>query len=79
MELFVNSNSDEISQMILNGLDTYKKLLIIEVELQNKLSCETIDTLIDSLLVILCHRKAFDHLHSMVRVNVLIILTNYIQ
>lgn len=69
MELFSNTDSEEVSQMVLNSLDTYKKLLIIEPELQNKLSCETVDSLIKSLLIVLCHRKEFDQLNSMVSLS----------
>lgn len=66
MELFQSNNTEEVSQMIINGLETYKKLLICEPELQNKFSNETLDTLIRALLAVLCYRKEYEHLNSMV-------------
>lgn len=60
------SNDDTSSQMILNALETYKSLLICEPDLQNKFSCKTLEILIHALLVVLSHRKEYDHLHSMV-------------
>lgn len=67
INLFVTNNSEEGSQMILNSLETYKRLLITEPELQNKISGQTLESLIKALLVIMCHRKEYDHLNSLVR------------
>lgn len=67
MDLFRKSDSEETNQIILNSLETYKKLLICETSLQNKFSGKTLDSLIKALLVVMCHRKDFDHLNSMVR------------
>lgn len=64
--LFENTSTDESSQMIINALDTYKKNLICETELQNKVSCSTVEVLVKALLTIHCHRKEYDHLNSMV-------------
>lgn len=66
LQLFETANSEVASQMILNALDTYKKHLIYETELQNKLSCRTMEILIKALLTVLCFREEHDHLHSMV-------------
>lgn len=66
MSFFQNNNTPEVSQMILNSLETYKKLIICETELQNKIGCSTLENLIKALLVITCHRKEYDHLNSMV-------------
>lgn len=60
------SNGEDSSQMILNALETYKSLLICEPDLQNKLSCKTLESLVHALLIVLAHRKEFDHLNSMV-------------
>lgn len=67
MQLFELSNSEDVSTMILNVFETYRKLLIREKPIQNKLSCTTITKLLKSNMIILCHRKQYDHLYSMVR------------
>lgn len=67
LKLLEISNDEDSSQMILNVLETYKSFLICEPDLQNKISCKTLESLIHALLIILSHRKEFDHLHSMVR------------
>lgn len=66
MQMFLYNNTDDSSQMILNSIDTYKKLLVCEPEFQNKVSCQTIESLVKSLLILSCHRKEYDHLNSMV-------------
>lgn len=67
MNLLQTSRSADALQMILNALETYKKLLICETSLQNKISCQTLENLIKALLVIICYRKEYDYLNSMVR------------
>lgn len=67
LELLQSTNNDEASLMVLNSLETYKKFLICETEMQNKVTSKTVDTLIEALLIIYCHRKEFEHLNSMVR------------
>lgn len=67
MTFFENNNTPEVTHMILNSLETYKKLIICETDMQNKVSCSTLDNLIKALLVITCHRKEYDQLNSMVR------------
>lgn len=52
--------------MILNALETYKKILICETSMQNKVTGQTLENLIKSLLIITCHRKDYDHLKSLV-------------
>lgn len=67
MQLFEYSNSDDASMMILNVFETYRKLLVRDTSMQNKLSGSTIEKLLHYNMVILCHRKQYDHLYSMVR------------
>lgn len=67
LELLQNTNNEESSVMVLNSLETYKKFLICETELQNKVTSQTVESLIKALLIIFCHRKEFEHLNSMVR------------
>ena len=66
VQLFELSNSEDVSAMILNVFETYRKLLIRETPIQNKLSCTTITKLLKSNMIIWCHRKQYDHLYSMV-------------
>lgn len=67
MNLFLTNNSESVSQMIFNALETYKKFLVCESPMQNKISGPTLELLIKSLLIITCHRKDYDHLKSLVR------------
>lgn len=68
MKLFQNTNNNEsANQMILNTLETYKKLIIIETSMQNKVTGQTLENLIRALLIITCYRKEYDHLNSLVR------------
>lgn len=69
LQLLENTNNEESSMMILNTLETYKKFIICETEMQNKVTSKTVDSLVKALLVIFCDRKEFDHLNSMVRMN----------
>lgn len=69
MQIFQHNSTEESSQMVMNCIDTYKKFLICEPELQNKVSCQTMESLVKSLLVMSCHRKEYDHLNSMVKIN----------
>lgn len=68
IEFFRNSNTAIADQMILNSLETYKKLLLSDPEFQNNISWEVLETLIEALLLVFCHRKDYDHLNSMVSV-----------
>lgn len=67
MQFFQSNHTEEGGQMILNSLETYKKLLLCETDLQNKMSGDTLENLINALLIVLCHRKEYDHFNSMVR------------
>lgn len=66
MHLFELSNSDDVGTMILNALDTYRKMLIRDTGFQIKLSCATIEKLQMNYMIILCHRKQYEHLNSLV-------------
>jgi hypothetical protein len=66
MSLFQINNSDYVSQLILNALETYKKILVCETTMQNKVTGPTLENLIKSLMIITCHRKDYDHLKSLV-------------
>lgn len=66
MQLFELSNSEDVTTMILNVFETYKKLLSRDTTIQNKLSGTTLTKLLKSNMIILCHRKQYDHLYSMV-------------
>jgi hypothetical protein len=66
MTLFQTNNSEHVSQMILNALETYKKFIVCETSMQNKVTGQTLENLIKSLLIITCHRKDYDHLKSLV-------------
>jgi hypothetical protein len=61
MSLFQINNSDYVSQLILNALETYKKILVCETTMQNKVTGPTLENLIKSLMIITCHRKDYDH------------------
>lgn len=67
MQFFESNHTEDGSQMILNSLETYKKLLLCETDLQNKMTGETLENLINALLIVLCNRKGYDHFNSMVR------------
>jgi hypothetical protein len=67
MTLLEFSNSEDVSSMILNVLETYRKLVIRDTDYQNKVSCNTMDKLQRSYMIILCHRKQYEHLYSMVK------------
>ena len=71
MGLFQCSDHEEVSQMIMNSLETYKKYIIVHSEYQNKLSRRTVQDLLNALLVVTCFQKKFDHLNSMVINNCL--------
>ncbi|CRK96013.1 CLUMA_CG009453, isoform A [Clunio marinus] len=65
--LFQSTKCTDTSQMIVNCLETYKKLLIAEPCLQNKFTCKTVENLITMLLIVTCHRREFDHLKSLIK------------
>lgn len=66
MQLFENSNNEEAGTMILNVLETYRKLIVRDTAFQNKISCTTIDKIQKNYMLIMCHRKQYEHLYSMV-------------
>lgn len=66
MKLFEISNSEEVTAMILNVFETYRKLLIRDTDIQNKFSSTTVEKLLNNNMIILCHRKQYEHLYSMV-------------
>lgn len=66
MNLFQYSDVEEVTQMIMNSLETYKKYIIIHSEYQNKLSKRTVLDLLNALLVVTCFQQKSDHLISMV-------------
>lgn len=66
MDLFQSSDHEEVLQMIMNSLETFKKYIIVYSEYQNKLSRRTVQDLLNALLVVTCFQKKFDHLNSMV-------------
>jgi hypothetical protein len=66
MRLFDLSNSEDATLMIINVFETYRKLLVRDTSMQNKLSGSTIEKLLHYNMVILCHRKQYKHLYSMV-------------
>lgn len=67
MELLANSGSEDVSQMVINFLVSYKNLLISEIQFQNKVTSRTLESLIKALLITSCRRKDFRHLNSMVK------------
>lgn len=67
MNLFLKTTSDDTGQMILNVFETYRKYLIRDVKFQCKLSCATVEKLINYYMITLCHRKCSDHISSTVR------------
>ena len=66
MNLLQIRNNEDVTQMILNALETYKKLIVCDTSWQNKVTGKTLESLIKSLLIVTCHRKEFEHLNSMV-------------
>lgn len=66
MQLFENSNSDEVTMMILNAFETYRKIIVRDTDFQNKISCNTFEKLQKSYMIIMCHRRQYEHLYSMV-------------
>ena len=66
MQLFELSNSEEVETMVLNVLETYRKLLIREMGFQNRISWALLDKLLKSYMIVLCHRKQYDNLYSIV-------------
>lgn len=66
MQLFEISNDEKVTKMILNVLETYRKLLIRETDIQNKISSLTMQKLLKYNMIILCQRKQYEHLYSMV-------------
>jgi len=67
MNLFLKTTSDDTGQMILNVFETYRKYLIRDVKFQCKLSCATVEKLINYYMITLCHRKCGDNISSTVR------------
>lgn len=62
-----NNNAYDTGQLVLNVYESYRKILLRDVNFQAKLSSETISTLLNNYLFILCHRKQFEHLHSAIK------------
>jgi hypothetical protein len=66
LRLFETVDNEEALKIVINGLDTYKKFIVCEAELQNNLSSKTLQVLIQSFLLVLCHTKNHEHLNRMV-------------
>lgn len=69
MQLFELTNSDEAGTMIINVLETYRKLIIRDTSFQNKIACATMEKIQRSYMTLLCHRKQYDSLYSLVSLN----------
>lgn len=73
MNLFQNTDCEEVNQIVINTLETYKKFLVCEMDLQNKLSYATIEQLMHSLMIIFSYKKDYGHLHSLVSLTTAIV------
>lgn len=69
MQLFELSNNEDVSLMILNALETYRKLIIRDTDYQNKVSYSTMDKLQKNYMIVMCHRKQYEHLSSLVIIS----------
>lgn len=66
-DLYKNSENDKSYQIAVNFFESYKKILVTDRFLQDKISYKCMQEITDNMLICLCHLKMYEHLHSMVR------------